>query len=140
MKTIFAIDWILSGVFLLSVVSGFLFHAAGHDGSHEQWHDMAVFHVLTSLLFLIVAILHLITHRGWYKSVAHKGLDRKSKVAAVLTVIFLVTVVTGFVLLGVDGANTETGLWHYRSGIVLVLISVGHIFKRIPLLRKSFVR
>ena len=45
--------------------------------------------------------------------------------------------VTGIVLLGVSGANSPLGLWHYKIGIITTVISVGHIIKRLPALRKS---
>ena len=45
MKRIFVIDWILIVVFIMSAISGFGLHVAGHGGTHEVWHNWAVFHV-----------------------------------------------------------------------------------------------
>lgn len=137
MKKIFVIDWILVCVFVLSAFSGIGLHIAGHGNSHELWHNWAVSHVLTSVLFFIAGIFHIRTHWRWYKGVIKNGMGKKSKVTVVLSVIFLSVSVTGFILLGINGANSDIGLWHYKIGIVTIIFSMVHILKRIPLLRKS---
>ena len=137
MKRIFVIDWVLIVVFIVSAISGFGLYVAGHGDSHEIWHHWAVFHVLGSVLFLVTIIFHVATHRGWYKRVIKKGIDRNSKVTAVLSVIFLLLSVTGLALLGINGANSPLGLWHYKIGIITTVIALGHVIKRLPVFRKS---
>lgn len=137
MKRIFVIDWVLIVVFIVSAISGFGLHVAGHGDSHEIWHHWAVFHVLGSVLFLVTIIFHVATHRGWYKRVIKKGIDRNSKVTAVLSVIFLLLSVTGLALLGINGANSPLGLWHYKIGIITTVIALGHVIKRLSVFRKS---
>lgn len=137
MKRIFVIDWILIFVFIVSAISGFGLHIAGHSNSHEVWHNWAVFHVIDSILFLAATIFHVTTHRGWYKGIIKNGIGRKSKATAVLSIVFLLLSVTGITLFGVNGANSTLGLWHYKMGIITTVISVGHIIKRLPVLRKS---
>ena len=112
MKKIFVIDWILFFVFVLSAFSGIGLHIAGHGNNHELWHNWAVFHVLGSFLFLITVIFHITTHRGWYKGAVRNGLGKKSKITAVLSVVFFLVSVTGIILLGVNGTNSDTGLLH----------------------------
>lgn len=138
MKKIFVIDRTLVILFILTAVSGFGLHIAGHGAEHSIWHNWAVFHVVASVMLLVAVSFHIITHKGWYRSVISSGIGRKSRVTAVLSLIFFIVSLTGLVLLGVSGANTEMGLWHYVSGIVFTVLSAGHIIKRIPLLRKSF--
>ena len=137
MKKIFVIDWILFFVFVLSAFSGIGLHIAGHGNNHELWHNWAVFHVLGSFLFLITVIFHITTHRGWYKGAVRNGLGKKSKITAVLSVVFFLVSVTGIILLGVNGTNSDTGLLHYKIGIVTIVLCIGHLLKRISLLRKS---
>lgn len=79
MKRIFVIDWILIVVFIMSAISGFGLHVAGHGGTHEVWHNWAVFHVFVSMLFLIAVIFHVAMHLEWYKGIIKKGIGRKSK-------------------------------------------------------------
>lgn len=133
MKKIFVIDWILFFAFILSAFSGIELHIAGHGSEHEIWHNWAVFHVLASLLFLIFAILHIVTHREWYKGIIRNGIGRKSKVTIILSVVFVLVSITGIALLGIDGANSLMGQWHYRIGIATIILSVGHVLKRIRL-------
>ena len=137
MKRIFVIDWILVVVFIVSAISGFGLHVAGHGSSHEIWHNWAVFHVLGSILFLIAAILHVATHLEWYKGIIKKGIGRKSKVTAILSVIFLLLSVTGLALLGINGANSLLGLWHYKIGVITIVVALGHVIKRLYVFRKS---
>ena len=137
MKRIFVIDWILIVVFIVSAISGFGLHVAGHGSSHEIWHNLAVFHVLGSILFLIVVIFHVATHLEWYKGIIKKGIGSKSKVTAILSVIFLLLSVTGLALLGINGANSLLGLWHYKIGVITIVIALGHVIKRLPVFRKS---
>lgn len=137
MKKIFVIDWILVLVFVLSAFSGIGLHIAGHGNSHELWHNWAVFHVLSSFLFLITVIFHITTHWGWYKGIIKNGLGKKSKITVVLSVVFFLVSVTGIILLGVNGANSYIGLLHYKIGIVTIILCIGHILKRTHLLRKS---
>lgn len=136
MKRIFVIDWILIVVFIVSAISGFGLHVAGHGSSHEIWHNWAVFHVLGSILFLIAVIFHVAMHLEWYK-VIKKGIGSKSKVTAVLSVIFLLLSVTGLALLGINGTNSLLGLWHYKIGVITIVIALGHVIKRLPVFRKS---
>lgn len=137
MKRIFAIDWTLVPLFILSAYTGIELHIAGHSNSHEIWHNWAVFHVIASLPFLVVVIFHIITHWNWYKGIISRGMGQKSKVTLWLSAIFTFVAITGIILLNVKGANSPIGLWHYKIGVLTSLFSIGHIFKRIPVLRKS---
>lgn len=137
MKKIFIIDWTLIPVFVLCAFSGIQLHVAGHGASHEVWHNWAVFHIITSILFLIAVILHVQTHWGWYKSLVKSGLGKKSKATVVVTLFFVVLAVSGLILLGVEGANSGIGLWHYRIGLVASVLFLEHIIRRLPMLRKT---
>lgn len=137
MKKIFVIDWTLIPVFVLSAFSGIQLHVARHGASHEVWHHWAVFHIISSILFLIAVILHVQTHWGWYKSLIKSGLGKKSKAAVAVTLFFVVLATTGLVLFGVEGANSKVGLWHYRIGLVASVLFLEHIIRRLPMLRKT---
>ena len=137
MKKIFVIDWSLVFVFVLSAFSGIGLHIAGYGNNHGLWHNWAVFHVLTSFLFFVISIFHITTHWGWYKGIIKNGLGKKSKITVVLSVVFFLVSVTGIILLGVNGANSYIGVLHYKIGIVTIVLCIGHILKRTPLLRKS---
>ncbi len=137
MKRIFIIDWALLPSFILTVYTGIELHIAGHGSNHDVWHNWAIFHVIVSLLFLILIVFHVMTHWNWYKGIVSRGMGKKSKVTLCLSVLFALVVITGFILLGVDGANTCVGLWHYKVGILMGMFSIAHIFKRFSVLCKS---
>lgn len=138
MKKIFVIDWILLVVAALSAYSGVELHVAGHGDVHEIWHNWAVVHVITSFLFLIFGVVHVKMHWGWYKSLFVQGIGNKSRVTLLLSVVFIVVILTGVALLAfVDGANSGMGLWHYRIGLIVSAISIGHIVKCWHILKKS---
>lgn len=125
------IEHLLPLVFVASAVSGISLHIAGHGTSHEVWHNWAVAHVLSSLLWLISGVYHIKRHRRWYKAIASKGIGKKSRMTLALSAAFLIVTVTGIVLIAcVDGANSAIGLWHYWLGILLIAFSLIHIFKR----------
>lgn len=137
MKRIFVIDWVLVAAFAMTAVSGFGMHVAGHGDSHELWHGWAVFHVLASALFCIVMIFHVATHREWYRGLVRNGVGRKSKVTVVLTILSVCLSFSGIFLFGVDGANSQPGLFHYAVGIVTALTACVHVAKRLPVLLRS---
>lgn len=137
MKRIFIIDWSLLPSFILSAYTGIELHVAGYGNHHEIWHNWAVFHVIVSLLFLALIVLHIITHRNWYKGIASRGIGKKSKIILCLSIVFILVVITGFMLLGVDGTNTTMGLWHYKTGILMGVFSICHILKRFLVLYKN---
>mgnify|MGYP001388224871 CR=1 FL=1 len=137
MKRVFLIDWVLIPLFILTAYTGLKLHIAGHGSNHNIWSDWAVFHIIVSVLFIIVSIFHITTHWSWFKGLFSKGIGKKSKITVMLSVVFLLVLITGVVLLGVNKANSEIGLWHYKIGIATIILSFGHILKRIHILHKS---
>lgn len=121
------IERMLPLAFVASAVSGVGLHIAGHGMDHELWHNWAVAHVLTNLLWLVSVWFHVKRHVAWFKSIVNKGIGGKSLLTFVLSVIFLIVAVTGIVLLVfVDGASSAIGSWHYRLGIILLAFSFVH--------------
>ena len=88
-------------------------------------------HVVATVLFLVLGILHVRHHWAWYKSLFSKGLGNKSRVTLLLTIAFLFLVVTGVVLIvTINGPNSTTGHLHYIFGLLLTILSLWHIVKR----------
>lgn len=137
MKRIFIIDCFLIPVFLFTAFTGIGLHIAGHGANHEVWHNWALMYVIASLLFNVLIAVHVKMHWGWYKSIFRIGLGKKSLVTAIVSLLFVIVALTGYALLGVNGANSGLGLWHYKSGLPALVLFGGHIIKRLPILRKS---
>lgn len=127
-------------VFALSLYTGIELHIAGHGVDHEIWHNWAVLHVVVSLLFMTLGIFHVKSHWGWYKGLRTIGCKGKRKVVLLLSVVFVLVIVSGLSLLFfVDGANSLIGLLHYQIGIVVGVLGILHILKRKQLLCKGVV-
>ena len=137
-RTLFITDIVVLIAFLLTSVSGFLYHLAGHQDSHEYWHNCAVFHIVSTLALIISVSIHVYGHWNWYKSLFQKGLGNKSKVTVLLSILMIATVTTGLIVLFIhQDPNSGHGLWHYVIGIILPVIGLGHFLKRIKILVKG---
>ena len=137
-RTLFITDIVVLIAFLLTSVSGFLYHLAGHQDSHEYWHNCAVFHIVSTLALIISVSTHVYGHWNWYKSLFQKGLGNKSKVILLLSILMIATVTTGLIVLFIhQDPNSGHGLWHYVIGIILTVIGLDHFFKRVHVLVKG---
>ena len=124
-------DLLLISVSIASVITGFGLNVAGHDKPHEVWEQWAAAHVVATVLFLVVGIVHVRHHWAWYKSLFSRGLGKKSRVTLLLTIAFLLLVITGIMLIvAIDGPNSTTGHLHYIFGLLLTILSLWHIVKR----------
>ena len=75
-RTVIFTDIALVPTFVLTFYSGIKLHVAGHGTSHEVWHNFALFHIITSLLFLAACIMHIRSHAAWYKGLFQKDLEK----------------------------------------------------------------
>ena len=134
-KTLFITDIAVLLTFLPASISGFILHAAGHNGIHETWHNWAVIHIFSTLVFTIAVGVHIYGHLNWYKSLFQKRLGNKSRVTIFLSLLMLATIITGnIVLFRHQGPNSHFGLWHYIIGILFTVIAIGHFLKRFKIL------
>ena len=137
-KALFITDMAVLLTFLPSSISGFLLHASGHNDAHEVWHNWAVIHIFSTLVFTIAVGVHIYGHLNWYKSLFQKGLGNKSRVTIFLSLLMLATIITGnIVLFRHQGPNSHFGLWHYIIGILFTVIAIGHFLKRFKILRNG---
>lgn len=134
-RLIYLTDLVLIPLFALSFYSGIELHVAGHGTEHDIWHNWAVFHTIISLLFTMSGMMHVKTHWAWYKGLRMKGCKGKSKIVLVLSIVFICIVSTGILLLFcIQGANSFTGLLHYKTGLIMGVLGISHILKRMHLL------
>ena len=137
-KALFITDVAVQLTFLHASISGFLLHASGHNDVHEVWHNWAVIHIFSTLVFTIAVGVHIYGHLNWYKSLFQKGLGNKSRVTIFLSLLMLATIITGnIVLFRHQGPNSHFGLWHYIIGILFTVIAIGHFLKRFKILRNG---
>lgn len=120
---------IMALTFSLSVVTGIGFHLAGRGSNHEAWHNWAVSHIVSTLLWLIVVVLHTKRYRKMFMSLAKRRAYKKFFPTLVASTLFIITTSTGIVLLlFIDGANSSIGLWHWECGIALAVLTLVHAF------------
>lgn len=136
LKTNLRIDFALIPIFLLLIISGIGIHVTDEFARHDVWHNWAVTHVIAGTLFLLLGIFHVKGHWPWFKSL-FKYFKKKSKPNIILTLLFLFETVSGIILLAfIDGGDTEIGLWHWWAGLIMTGFGIGHILKRIKMLKK----
>ena len=130
-RAVIITDWSLAATFMASAYTGIELHIAGHSANHEIWHNWASAHVLSNILFLLLGLYHMKVHWPWYKVLLQRGLGKKSKISLLLSVIFILVILSGLLLLTVNGANSDTGLMHYKMGLLLIVFSIIHIYKHV---------
>ena len=137
-KTLFITDLLLLLAFIPVSTTGFALHYTGHQCNHELWHNWAVAHVLSSLIFFIPLTTHIYGHWGWYKSLLKNGTKNKSRVTIILSALMLIVIITGIIVLFKhQGANSNLGIRHYILGIILSIVAIGHFIKRRKVLFKG---
>lgn len=116
--------------FAITACSGFGLHWAGHHPAHEVWHDWAVFHVLSSVIFMATGFRHASLHRRWYKAWT-KGAGHKSMTTLWLSVSFVLSSASGvYLVCCVEGDGSAMGKLHYAVGILMTVAGIGHIGQR----------
>ena len=139
-KAIFIIDLILIPVFAFIVYTGLKLHIAGHEQNyvHEVWSNWAKLHIISSITSLIFGWLHVKAHWAWYKKIFKKTKRKKSKSTTILSLIFLIEIITGIILIFfINGANSNVGMWHYRIGLAMILFILIHTINRFSIMMKG---
>ena len=127
----FRIERLLPLAFVASAVTGIGLHIAGHGTSHETWHNWGVAHVVASFIWLLSVMAHVRRHKHWYKTLVSKRVTCKRLITFFLSIAFLIVAVTGILLVAyVEGPGSSIGLWHYKLGILLWVLSLIHALYR----------
>lgn len=137
-KSIFIVDLILIPVFALVIYSGVKLHVAGHADDHDIWEYWAHYHIITGILSIVFGGLHIKAHWGWYKGLIKKGIGKKSRITAILSLLFLIEIITGMILIFfIEGGNSAVGMWHYRLGLAMAFFLLIHLISRFSLMMKG---
>ncbi|MDH6308778.1 hypothetical protein M2451_001344 [Dysgonomonas sp. PFB1-18] len=137
-KSIFIIDALLIPVFILLTYTGLKLHVADHVDNHEVWAFWAHWHIVVGIVTLVLGYLHVKAHWVWYKGLIKNGAGKKSKVTIVISILFVILVVTGIILVFfIEGGNSSVGLWHYRLSLLMVALLIAHTVKRFPIMMKG---
>lgn len=137
MKKVFKIDCGLYPLGLLTAVTGFGLHVAGHGDGHGVWEMWAAGHTLAAAAFLFLIVWHCLTRKAWFKSLMRSRGQRRRRPTVVLALLAAVTVVSGVALLAIMGANTPVVLLHYKLGILFCIFLIGHSARRMRILTSA---
>jgi len=137
---------LLTGI--TTVFSGFLIQFGYHVGEHgtiatnkmilnidyEGWTDI---HKISILLLSVFMIFHIIQHWTWYKTIIKKNLITKNKQVFILTTLFILVAITGYIpwiidLSGNDQTTRKIFLEiHDKLTIILFIFLILHLTKRL---------
>lgn len=170
----FVINNLLLVAGLIMTFSGLIlqmgFHMGSHPGHghHEQVHsvayeemraidsnkivagfnysDWSAIHKMTVVVFSLLITWHIYSHWKWYLGIISKHLMGKNTQVMILSAIFLLVAVTGFIPWGIDllGGPVESRMFyieiHDKITLLFILILILHIVKRASWYRISYVR
>lgn len=135
----------ISGI--LTVFSGMLIQVRYHMGHHGQiaksdsvlginYQGWSVVHKISIIILSLLMIYHIYRHWKWYSIVVKKKLYTKHKQVLMLSVLFILVAITGFIpwLIDMqDGNNLIRKAFievHDKFAIILSLFLILHIIKR----------
>jgi hypothetical protein len=108
----------------------------------------SVVHIFSAVFVAVMMIFHFAQHWRWYKIVVNKRLFAKNQQVLLLTLIFLIVVITGIILLSIDLCNGDQILRkkiievHDKIALILFAYLVFHVVKRFKwyfiILKKHF--
>ena len=135
-KWLYRTDITLRCLFLLTLLSGLSMHAVGHGMWLQGNRLWTAVHLLCTWSFLVFCWKKIKAHWGWYRNLG-KGFGRHSKVTCFLSVMYLLTVVSGIMLLTLKGTgNTHWGICHFQTGLFFEVLGVWHLCSWLRQLRK----
>ena len=137
---------LLTGVF--ATFSGFLLQFSYHMGHHgtidvhkmvlnidyEGWTDI---HKISILLLSVSMIFHIIQHWTWYKTIIKKNLISKNKQVFILTTVFILVALTGYIpwMIDLTGNSQTTRKFfmeiHDKLTFILLIFLILHVTKRL---------
>jgi hypothetical protein len=146
-KTLFSINILLLVSSVATAFSGLtimIHYHMGHQGDISTTYifwgidyvGWSAIHKTGTIVLSLIMAYHILLHWKWYKNVLLKKLLTKNRQVILLTVIFIVTALTGFfpwlLQSGDVSDTTRRGILeiHDKMGIVLIVFLVLHVSKR----------
>lgn len=131
-----------------SVFSGFLIQFSFHMGQHGtidinkrvldiNYSEWTVIHKISILLLSVFMIFHIIKHWNWYTTIIKKNLIRKNKQVFILTTVFVLVAITGYIPWIIDLTLNDQITRkifmeiHDKLTIILFIFLILHVTKRL---------
>lgn len=132
---------------IVMAFSGFLLQIKYHMGQHEgithsteflglNYYGWADFHKIAIVIITLLIGFHTVLHLKWYKTVIRKNLLAKNKQVIILTVLFFLVAITGYLPWFIHMANGSEMIrkilmeLHDKLTIFLFIFILIHIFGR----------
>ena len=127
-------DWCLLILTIAILTSGIQLEATHSSGLSSVW-----IHIITGLLFACLVTYHIYLHFGygnWFSKIQ----NQKNQLTRILWWFSLATLLTGIIAL-VHWLTTfnhaPIGGVHGKIGFLMVLLSMGHVIKRIKFFKRK---
>lgn len=151
------IDSLLIVIGILVIISGFQLVINYHAHrlakyslvwgfNYYNWYDI---HLISSIGFVTLVIIHVILHFSWYKSL-FKGNLAKYRPTLIITLLFLFTTLTSFVPFLIKHLSKTRGdlpdfvflmiELHDKMGIIFTILIILHVIRRKDRLGKMFTK
>ena len=149
------ITLLLSGITTaFSGLTIMLHYHMGHHGAISitdtfwglHYLDWSGIHKTSTIVLSLLMAYHVLLHWKWYKNVVLKNLIANNRQVLLLSFIFIVSFLTGFIPwilqlgVGTDTIRRSILEIHDKLGIVLIVFLVLHIRKRFKWFKNTFVR
>jgi hypothetical protein len=132
---------------LLASVSGLVIlinYHMGHEGViistdmfwRLDYFDWALLHKISVVVFTLFIMYHVVLHWKWYKTIIRKKLVRKNLQVVILSILFLLAAITGFIPWFIQMAEGGEHLRkvfmeiHDKLGLILFIYLILHLIKR----------
>ena len=106
--------------------------------------DWSAIHKFAIVFLSLLMVYHIYTHWKWYKGVITKRLIRKNIQVIILSVLFLLVAITGYIPWFVDLSGSTSILRmffieiHDKIALVLIILLIVHIIQRLKWMVKAF--
>lgn len=126
----FYIEQLLPVAFIALALTGIGLHIVGHN-NNEVCHHWKIAHISASSFWLLSVTAHIKHHIRWYKTLTSKGITSKQWITSFLSILFLITSVTGIMLIvSVKNEYASIVLLHYKLGVLMLIFSLIHSLYR----------
>lgn len=130
---------LLIPIFLLTLISGVKLHLFNN---HLEVYSLlwTTIHLSSSLMFIILIATHIKLHKFWYRNLFNdkvkSNVKRKYRITLILAFLLIGVLLTG-VMIWFNGNNSDSGLWHYKLGLIMSALALLHFIKRAQSLSKN---
>lgn len=110
------------------------------DINYSVW---SLIHKISILIFTFLMVYHIALHWKWFKAIIKKKLMSKNKVVIILSIIFILVTISGYIPWIIMLTKGEIPLRiifieiHDKIALILMVFLIGHVLKRMKWYRSA---